>query len=219
MNQSDTPDDHGLLSVVQQSAACILVVGIHGLRNLVDRKIILVQSQGIDFDVVLFDQTPERDDVCHARYLQKTRFDNPVFQLSQAHGIAVVAFQSIAVEFANWGREWAQCWCDPIRKSGFPKLLQHDLPGKIIVRAVGKGQLHYRQTKDGSGTSGDHTGSAVECSLNRYSNLLLDFFSGVPGKESDHDDLGVGNVGVSLNLEFIEVPHADSDQSQTSQHG
>ena len=76
-----------LLLVVDHGAAGVLVVGIHGLGDLADRELVLLERQRIDFDLVLLDQAAERRHVGDAGHLQKARRDHPILQLAKLHGI------------------------------------------------------------------------------------------------------------------------------------
>ena len=88
LHQSDAADHHRLLTVVEQRAAGVLIVGSDRLRDLPDRQVVLVQRQRIDLDLVLLHQSAERRDVRDAGHLPEARLDHPVLS-SRSCDVAV----------------------------------------------------------------------------------------------------------------------------------
>src|SRR5258706_6125677 len=71
LHQPDATDHHSLLAIIQQCATGVLVIGVHSLGDLANRKVVFVQSERIDLDLVLLDQTAKRSDVSNAGHLKE----------------------------------------------------------------------------------------------------------------------------------------------------
>jgi hypothetical protein len=119
LNQPHPANHHGLLLVIQQRSARVLIVRIHCLCDLSNRQPILVQRKRIDHNLVLLDEPAERSEIRDTIYLKKARSHDPILNLAQTHGIAIrAAVHRVSIEFADRSREGTECRCDPLRNVG-----------------------------------------------------------------------------------------------------
>ena len=214
LNQSDAADHHGLLIVVEQRAARVLIVGADRLGDLSDGQVVFVDRLRIDDYLVLLHQPAEGRHVGDPRHLPEARFDHPIFQVAQFDVAVALAFHHVAVEFADGRGHRAERWGHVVRQGGVAQLFEHHGAREIVVGAVGEGQLHHGESEDGARAARDHAGHAVQRALDGYRDLLFHLLGGVTGIERDHHGLGIRNVGIGLHLKLPEAVHTHADQAQ-----
>ena len=88
-----------------------------------------------------------------------------------------------------------------------------------IIGAVVEGELHHREAEDGARAPRDDVGRAVESAFDRHGNLLLHLLGGAAVVLRDDHHLGVGNIGVRLDLELEKGPKARADQRESGEQG
>ena len=214
LDQPNAADHHGLLIVVEQRAARILIVGAHRLCNLPDGQVVLVDRLRIDDYLILLHQPAEGRHVRDPRHLPEARLDHPVFQVAQFDFAMALAFHHVAVEFADGRCHRTQCWGHVVRQRGVAQFFEHHGAREIVVGPVGEGQLHHRESEDGARAARDHAGHAVQRALDGHRDLLFHLLGGVTGIERDHHRLRIRNVGVGLYLKLAKAVHAHADQAQ-----
>jgi hypothetical protein len=111
-------------------------------------------------------------------------------------GVVTVAGHDIAIELANGGRERAEGWSDSVWEGGIAEFFECGLTSKIIIRAIGKGQLNNREAKNRARATGNDVRHIVECSFDGDRDLLFDLFGGVSWEKSNDDDLGIRNIRI-----------------------
>ena len=72
---------------VEQRAAGVAGVVLHGVGDLPDAQPVLVEASRIELDLVLADQAAEGHDVGDPLHLQEARRDHPVLDLAQLHRV------------------------------------------------------------------------------------------------------------------------------------
>src|SRR4029453_5748499 len=160
-----------------------------------------------------------RPHVRDAWALGEARRDNPILDLAQLHFGVFVSFKDVPIKLADAGGEGAEGWRDALGQRHIAELLQHELPRKGVVRAVFEGELDDREPEDGPRTPGDHMWHVVERTLDWNRDLLFDFFARVAWIERDDHDAGVRDVRVRLDLELLEGPEAQRDETGTEDDG
>src|SRR5262249_49169158 len=139
--------------------------------------------------------------------------------LTQLHVVAPVAFELVAVELADRRRERAEPRLRARWKLDLAQLLEHNLPGEVVVDAVLERQLDDREPVDGPRAPGDDVGYAVTNPLDRDRDLLLHLLGGKPRQRRDHNDLRIGDVGVGFDLELPESPDPETDERDAQRDG
>ena len=209
-----------LLAVVHHRAAGILVVGRYRRRDPVDGEVVLLERQRIDLDLILLDQPAERHHIGNSGNLQEPRRDDPVLNLPQLDFVeAGGASRLVAVQFADRRGQRAERRLRAVRQFGVAQFLEHHLPGKVVIGAVGERELDDRKPVRWCATGGRSPGDAVESPLDRDRDLLLHLFRRVAGEDGNDDHLRVGDVGIRLDLELAERVDPQADQHQTKRDG
>ncbi len=219
LNQADATDDHRLLTAAHQRAAGVAVVHLDRLRNLRDGQLVFLERERVDGDLILLDESPERDDLGDARDLRRTWRDDPVLELAQRHFVVSVAVDDVTVELTDPRRQRSQCRRDALRQGHVTKLLDDQLPREVIVGAVGECQLDDREPEDRAGPARDDVWHVVECPFDRHRDLLLDLLACVAGLDRDDDDVRIRDVGIGFDFELLKRPDPQSDEAKPEDQG
>jgi len=75
------------LAKIEEGAAGVPVVVLHGVGDLPDAQVVLGQRLRVHLDLVLANETPEVGDVGHAGNLEQPRCDHPVLQLAELQSV------------------------------------------------------------------------------------------------------------------------------------
>src|SRR4029453_17412976 len=120
-----------------------------------------------------------RPHVRDAWALGEARRDNPILDLAQLHFGVFVSFKDVPIKLADAGGEGAEGWRGALGQRHIAELLQHELPRKIVVRAVFEGELDDREPEDRPRPPGDDVRHVIERALDRNRDLLLNLLARV----------------------------------------
>ena len=125
----------------EQRAAGVPIVVLHGVRDLPDAEVVLIERAGIHLDLVLANEAAEGGDIGHPRDLEQPRRHDPVLDLAQLHRVVAGTCEDVAIELADPADQGAERRRDALGKISVAQLLEHDLPGEVIVGGVGEREL------------------------------------------------------------------------------
>ena len=129
-----------------------------------------------------------------------------------------VAFEGVAIEFADARRKRTERWRDAFRKLDVPEPFENELPREVIVGAVGKGQFDQGEPEDGSGTPRNDMRRVIESALDGDRDLLFHFLGSKSGVHGDDDHVGIGYVRIGFDLELQKGPDASGRDDQPGHH-
>ena len=203
-----------LLASLEEAAAGVRVASAERGEDLLQPDVVRLHAGGVDGDFVLLDESTEADDVGDAGNQLELAADHPILKAAQVRDADALGLDAIAVDLADRRRERCQLGLHSRRQVHALEPFEHLLPREVVVRVVVEGEDDVGEPELSVREEAHGVGQAAEADLQRYRDLLLDFFRRVAGKQADDRDLDIGDVGERLDRQGAERRHAGGDEQR-----
>ncbi len=227
-DQAHAADHQSLLAALHDAAARVRVVGGNGLRDLVQREVVLGQPGRIQLQHELRGHAAEVDHVHHARHLLEAGDDLPELQLGQLAQVPRLGLQRVAEDLADRRGQRIQPGLGAVRQRHAADALLQPLARPVVFGAVLEHHRDQRQAEGALRAHHVHAGRAHDLALQRDRDLLLHLFRGQAVDLRDHLRGRVGDVGVGLQrqlrpampaIERREQEHQDDNAAPVEAQG
>ena len=180
---------------------------------------IAVDACRIQQHLVLHHRAAETGIVGHAMHRTISPRYYPVFNRLQFLRTAVRTLQYIAIHQAARAEQRCHARGNARRQCGLRKSFKNDLPGKVIVGAVFKGEPDVRQPVQRDRAHHHHVRNAVHLQFQWKSHEPLDFFGRMIRPLRDDFDLRRREVRIRVHRHALKRQHsADRDERGQHQH-
>ena len=197
--QPDTAHDIRLPVFFDHVAPHVQVILGHGVINFRGSKPVFLHLHRVHHNLVGFFAPAEGHNIGHARHGPQLAVNHPVLNRKQFAGVARFRLERIAENLTRRAVRRLNIRLYAFGQRDTAEEVVDLLPGKKVLDVILENNFHHRQAEHGDGTDVGFALHRVHGDLNRHRHKPLHFFGRAAIPFRDHNNLGVGHVGESLD--------------------